>query len=106
MHAPTNIPHSWAVEYIDYKANILLIKTLVYTHSSSKMAINLNSVKNIFLTFQTYAVTGKTHVKVQRIRGKVTFYLLQVQYPWYHCFLCLAAAVEKITIRWIALSGP
>ena len=43
---------------------------------------------------------GKTHIEGLYFRIKVgTFYLLGVQYPWCHCFLCLYAAVEKITIR-------
>ena len=48
------------------------------------------------------SVTGKTPIKVRHFRVKVTSYLLYVQYPRCHCFLCLSAAV---TIRWIALSN-
>ena len=40
-------------------------------------------------------ITGETHTKVQYFRVRVSFYLLRVQYPWYHCFLCLSPAVEK-----------
>ena len=46
----------------------------------------------------------KTFIKVLHFRVKVTFYPWRVQYPWCHCFLCLSVAVQKITIRWIALS--
>ena len=53
--------------------------------------------------FYTGSVTGKTCSKVQHFRVKITFYLLQVQYPWL-LFLCLSVAVEKITVHWIALS--
>ena len=35
----------------------------------------------------------------QHFKVKVNFYLLRVQYPWCHCFLCLSAAVEKSTFR-------
>ena len=29
--------------------------------------------------------TGKTHIKVQHSQVKVTFHLLPVQHPWFHC---------------------
>ena len=45
--------------------------------------------------FLTCSATGKTHIEVQHFR---------VQYPLDHWLLYLSATVEKITIRWIALS--
>ena len=32
---------------------------------------------------------------MQDFRVEVTFYLLRVQYPWCHCFLCLSAEAEN-----------
>ena len=39
--------------------------------------------------------SGKTYIKVQHFRVKVTFYLLRVQYLQFHSFLCLSAVVKK-----------
>ena len=47
------------------------------------------------------SVTGKAQIKVQHFRIKVTFYLLQVPFRGVIVFY---AFLERITIRWIALS--
>ena len=36
--------------------------------------------------------TRKIYITVQHFRVKVKFYLMWVQYPWCHCFLCLSSA--------------
>ena len=49
----------------------------------------------IFQTFQTCSATGKTDIKVQHCRVEVTFYPLQVEYAWRHCFSCPSVPLKK-----------
>ena len=60
----------------------------------------------LFLNFlNMFSVTAKTDIKIQHFR--VTFYLLRVQYPWYHCSLWISAAIEKIAALFIfRTTGP